>query len=321
MRLLPLLAMASLTLAASSTAAQIYPSRPIRIVITFPAGGPSDTVVRPIAQRLNDAWGQPVILDNRGGAGGVVGTEIVARAAPDGYNLLVGTAGGMAINPNLMASLPYDPFRDFAPVCMLVINPQILVAHPSLPANNVKELVALAKSKPGQLNFGSSGTGTATHLGMELLKLATGIDVVHVPYKGGAPAVTDLIAGQVQMIFVSMPSVMPHVQSGRLKALAVGSAKRVGSAPDVPTVAEAGYAGFEYANWNALFAPAGTPAAIVNKLNAEVVRILSDPALAQRLSAQGAEPAPGSPEALGRWLRQDYDRWKKVIKVGNIKPS
>jgi tripartite-type tricarboxylate transporter receptor subunit TctC len=313
--------MASLTLAADIAAAQTYPSRPIRIVITFPAGGPSDTVVRPIAQRLNEAWGQPVILDNRGGAGGVVGTEIVARAAPDGYNLLVGTAGGMAINPNLMASLPYDPFRDFAPVCMLVINPQILVAHPSLPANNVKELVALAKAKPGQLNFGSSGTGTATHLGMELLKLATGIDVVHVPYKGGAPAVTDLIAGQVQMIFVSMPSVMPHVQSGRLKALAVGSAKRVGSAPDVPTVAEAGYVGFEYANWNALFAPAGTPAAIVNKLNAEVVRILSDPVLAQRLSAQGAEPAPGSPEALGRWLRQDYDRWKKVIRVGNIKPS
>ncbi len=321
MRLLPLLTMASLTLAADIAAAQTYPSRPIRIVITFPAGGPSDTVVRPIAQRLNEAWGQPVILDNRGGAGGVVGTEIVARAAPDGYNLLVGTAGGMAINPNLMASLPYDPFRDFAPVCMLVINPQILVAHPSLPANNVKELVALAKAKPGQLNFGSSGTGTATHLGMELLKLATGIDVVHVPYKGGAPAVTDLIAGQVQMIFVSMPSVMPHVQSGRLKALAVGSAKRVGSAPDVPTVAEAGYVGFEYANWNALFAPAGTPAAIVNKLNAEVVRILSDPVLAQRLSAQGAEPAPGSPEALGRWLRQDYDRWKKVIRVGNIKPS
>lgn len=321
MRLLPLLAMASVTLMAEVAAAQTYPSRPIRIVITFPAGGPTDTVVRPIAQRLNEAWGQPVILDNRGGAGGVVGTEIVARAAPDGYNLLVGTAGGMAINPNLMASLPYDPFRDFAPVGMLVINPQILVAHPSLPASNVKELVALAKAKPGQLNFGSSGTGTATHLGMELLKLATGIDVVHVPYKGGAPAVTDLIAGQVQMIFVSMPSVMPHVQSGRLKALAVGSAKRVGSAPDVPTVAEAGYPGFEYANWNALFAPAGTPTAVVTKLNAEVVRILSDPALAQRLSAQGAEPAPGSPESLGRYLRQDYERWKKVIKTGGIKPG
>ncbi len=321
MRPFCLLAIAVLAMTAEAAVAQTYPSRPIRIVITFPAGGPSDTVVRPIAQRLAETWGQPVILDNRGGAGGVVGTEIVARAAPDGYNLLVGTAGGMAINPNLMAKLPYDPFRDFAPVCMLVINPQILVAHPALPANNVKELVALAKSKPGQLNFGSSGTGTATHLGMELLKLATGIDVVHVPYKGGAPAVTDLIAGQVQMIFVSMPSVMPHVQSGRLKALAVGSAKRVASAPDVPTVAETGYPGFEYANWNALFAPAGTPAAIVNKLNAEVVRILSDPALAQRLSAQGAEPAPGSPEALGRWLRQDYDRWRKVIKTGGIKPG
>ncbi len=313
--------MAGIAVGAANAADQPYPARPIRIIITFPAGGPSDTVVRPIAQRLNETWGQPVILDNRGGAGGVVGTEIVAHAAPDGYNLLVGTAGGMAINPNLLAKLSYDPFRDFAPVCMLVINPQVLVAHPSLPANNVKELIALAKARPGQLNFGSSGTGTATHLGMELLKLATGINVVHVPYKGGAPAVTDLIAGQVQMIFVSMPSVMPHVQSGRLKALAVGSAKRVQSAPDIPTVAEAGYPGFEYANWNALFAPAGTPAAILNKLNAEVVRILGDPALAQRLSAQGAEPASGTPDALARYLRQDYDRWKKVITAGGIKPE
>jgi tripartite-type tricarboxylate transporter receptor subunit TctC len=321
MRSLSVFFVAGIAAGAVNAADQPYPVRPIRIVITFPAGGPTDTVVRPIAQRLNETWGQPVILDNRGGAGGVVGTEIVAHAAPDGYNLLVGTAGGMAINPNLLAKLSYDPFRDFVPVCMLVINPQVLVAHPSLPANNVKELVALAKAKPGQLNFGSSGTGTATHLGMELLKLATGINVVHVPYKGGAPAVTDLIAGQVQLIFVSMPSVMPHVQSGRLKALAVGSAKRVQSAPEIPTVAEAGYPGFEYANWNALFAPAGTPAAIVNKLNTEVVRILGDPVLAQRLSAQGAEPAPGTPDALARYLRQDYDRWKRVITAGGIKPE
>lgn len=312
------LLVAVLLTSADASLAQSYPDKPIRIVVTFPAGGPTDAVARPISQSLSSTWGQPVIIDNRGGAGGIVGTEIVAHSAPDGYNLLIGTAGGMSINPSLHAKLSYDPFKDFAPISMLVINPQILVAHPALAASNVRELVALAKSKPGQLNFASSGTGTATHLGLELFKAATGINVVHVPYKGGAPALTDLIAGQVQLLFISIPSVMPQVKAGRLKALAVSSARRSLSAPDVPTVAESGYPGFEYVNWNALFAPAATPRAIISKLNTEVVKIMRDPDLAQKLVSQGAEPAPGTPEQLAQYMRVDFDRWRKVIRAAGI---
>lgn len=300
-------------------AADSYPGKPVRMVVTFPAGGPTDVIMRAIGQKLSASWGHPVVIDNRGGAGGVIGTEIVAHAAPDGYTFLVGTAGGMTINPALQAKLSYDPFLDFAPVAMLVINPQILVIHPSVPAQNLKELVALAKARPGQFNFASAGTGTATHLGLELLKLTTGIDVVHVPYKGGAPAVTDLIAGQVQMLFVSIPSVLPHVRAGKLKAIAVSSAKRSASAPDVPTVAESGYPDFEYSNWNALFAPARTPPPIIRKMNAEMVRILNDPEVSRRLTSQGADPAPGTPEALAKYMRNDHERWKKVIRAAGIK--
>jgi tripartite-type tricarboxylate transporter receptor subunit TctC len=308
-------------LAYASAAADAYPTKPVRFVVTFPPGGPTDTIVRVIGQRLTDLWGHPMILDNRGGAGGIVGTEIVARAAPDGYSFLVGTAGGMTINPALQPKLPYDPFRDFTPVGMLVNNPQILVAHPSLAAKNVKELVALAKAKPGQLNFASAGTGTATHLGLELLKLTSGIDVVHVPYKGGAPAVTDLIAGQVQLLWVSIPSVLPHVKAGRLRALAVSTAKRSASAPEIPTIAESGYPGFEYSNWNALFAPAKTPPAIVKQVNAAIGKILSEPDVAQKLISLGADPAPGSPEDLARYMRTDHERWNKVIRTAGIKPD
>ena len=302
-------------------AADAYPAKPVRFVVTFPPGGPTDTIVRVIGQRLTDAWGHPMILDNRGGAGGIVGTEIVAHAAPDGYSFLVGTAGGMTINPALQPKLPYDPFRDFAAVGMLVNNPQILVAHPGVPAKSLKQLVALAKAKPGQLNFASAGTGTATHLGLELLKITAGFDAVHVPYKGGAPAVTDLVGGQVQLLWVSIPSVLPHVKSGRLRALAVSTAKRSASAPDVPTVAESGYPGFEYSNWNALFAPARTAPDIVKKVNAAVVKILREPDIAQKLSSQGADPAPGSPEDLARYMRSDFERWKKVIGSAGIKPD
>jgi tripartite-type tricarboxylate transporter receptor subunit TctC len=301
--------------------ADAYPTKPLRMVITFPAGGPTDVVVRLITQRLTDEWGHPVIIDNRGGAGGIVGTEIVARAAPDGYTLLVGTAGGMTINPALHPRLSYDPFRDFAPVGMLVRNPQILVAHPSVAAKNLKELVALAKEKPGQLNFASAGSGTATHLGLELLKLTTGMQVVHVPYKGGAPAVADLIGGQVQLLWVSIPSVLPHIKAGRLRALAVSTAKRSASAPEVPTVAESGYPGFEYSNWNALFAPAKTQQAQIRKINSSVMKALKEPDIAQRLSTQGAEPAPGTPEELARYMRVDHERWKKVIATAGIKPQ
>ena len=322
-RFVQLLGSAALLLLALPPAhtAEIYPSKPLRVVITFPAGGPTDVIVRLVTQRLTDAWGHPVIIDNRGGAGGIVGTEVVAHAAPDGYTFLVGTAGGMTINPALHAKLSYDSFRDFAPVGMLVMNPQILIAHPSVAAKTVRELVQIAKDRPGQLNFGSAGSGTATHLGLELLKLSTGMQAVHVPYKGGAPALTDLIGGQIQVLWLSIPSVLPHVKAGRIRALAVSTLKRSASAPDVPTVAESGYPGFEYANWNALFAPAKTPQAHVRKINALVVQALNESDIAQKLTAQGADPAPGTPEELGRYMRIDYERWQKVISSAGIKPQ
>ncbi|MFN7087940.1 MAG: Bug family tripartite tricarboxylate transporter substrate binding protein [Burkholderiales bacterium] len=305
--------------ACHADAASSYPAKPIRMVVTFPAGGPTDVIVRTIGQKITDSWGVPVVVDNRGGAGGIVGTEIAAQAASDGYTFLVGTAGGMSINPALQPKLSYDPFRDFAPVAMLVVNPQILVVHPAVPGKTLKELVALAKARPGQLNFASAGTGTATHLGLELLKLTSGIDVVHVPYKGGAPAVADLISGQMQMLFVSIPSVLPHVHAGKLKAIAVSSRRRSASAPDIPTVAESGYPEFEYSNWNALFAPAKTPSQAIRKMNAEIVKILDTPEVGQRLTSLGADPAPGSPEELTRYMRIDHERWKKVIRAAGIK--
>jgi tripartite-type tricarboxylate transporter receptor subunit TctC len=311
----------ALTVTAVTEAADSYPSKPLRMVITFPAGGPSDVVVRLVTQRMTEEWGHPVIIDNRGGAGGIVGTEVVAHAPPDGYTFLVGTAGGMTINPALHAKLSYDPFRDFAPVGMLVMNPQILIAHPSVPAKTVRELVQYAKERPGQLNFGSAGSGTATHLGLELLKLSTGMQAVHVPYKGGAPALTDLVGGQIQLLWLSIPSVLPHVKSGRLRALAVSTLKRSASALEVPTVAESGYPGFEYANWNALFVPAATPQARIAKINARVVKALNEPEIAQKLVAQGADPAPGTPAELGRYMHTDHERWKKVISSAGIKPQ
>ena len=308
----------ALTVSAVTEAADSYPSKPLRMVITFPAGGPSDVVVRLVTQRMTEEWGHPVIIDNRGGAGGIVGTEVVAHAPPDGYTFLVGTAGGMTINPALHAKLSYDPFRDFAPVGMLVMNPQILIAHPSVPAKTVRELVQYAKERPGQLNFGSAGSGTATHLGLELLKLSTGMQAVHVPYKGGAPALTDLVGGQIQLLWLSIPSVLPHVKSGRLRALAVSTLKRSASALEVPTVAESGYPGFDYANWNALFVPAATPQARIAKINARVVKALNEPEIAQKLVAQGADPAPGTPAELGRYMHTDHERWKKVILEAKI---
>jgi tripartite-type tricarboxylate transporter receptor subunit TctC len=222
-------------LAQSKSGATDYPARPIRLVITYPPGGNTDLVGRAVAQKLVEAWGQQVVVDNRGGAGGVLGTVIAKQAAPDGYTLLLGTSAGMVLNPLLMSKVPYDAFRDFAPVSLVIINPQVLVVNPSLAATNVREFIALAKSKPGRLNFGSSGVGTPNHLGGEMLKAMAGIDIVHVPYKGGAAAITDLVAGQVQLVFSSAPSVVPHVRNGRLRALAVGSAKRTPAFPAMST--------------------------------------------------------------------------------------
>jgi len=299
--------------------AQSYPTKPIRWIVTYPPGGPTDVVARAIGAKLTEAWGQQIIIDNRAGAGGMIGTELGARAAPDGYTLLFGTSAGMTINPALQSKLPYDPVKDFAPVSLLVINPQLLVLNPTVPANSVKELVALAKAKPGQLNYASVGQGSPNHLGMELLKALTGTNIVHVPYKGTGPAITDLLGGQVQLMFNSMPTVLPLVRSGKLRALAVGSTQRISAIADIPTVAESGVPGFENVTWYGMFAPAKTPREIVNKLNAQVVRILAEPDMAQRLSSQGAEPRSSTPDELAKFMRVEFGRWAKVIKSAGVK--
>ncbi|MCX7136430.1 MAG: tripartite tricarboxylate transporter substrate binding protein [Proteobacteria bacterium] len=304
---------------ASATPAQTYPIRPIRWVVTYPPGGPTDVVARAIGAKLTEAWGQQIVIDNRAGAGGVIGTDIAAKAVPDGYTLLFGTSAGLTINPALNSKLPYDAVKDFAPVSLLVLNPQILVVHPAVPVNSVKELVALAKARPGQLNYASVGIGSPNHMGMELLKALTGIDIVHVPYKGTGPAITDLLGGQVQVMFNSMPSVIPLVASGKLKGLAVGSVQRSPAVPDIPTVAEAGVPGFENVTWYGMFAPAKTPHDIIVKLNKQVVQILASPEMAQRLASQGAEPRSSTPEELTKFMRVESERWKKVIKTAGIK--
>src|SRR5215213_7868082 len=249
-------------------AAQSYPSRPVRLVITYPPGGTTDFVGRPVAQKLSELLGQQVVVDNRGGAGGVIGTMIVAQAPPDGYTLLLGTSSGMLINPLLQRKLPYDGFRDFVPISRTNINPQALVANAALPLNNVKELLAYARANPGKLNVASSGVGTPNHLGAEMLKHMARIDIVHVAYKGGGPAMTDLIGGQTQIQFSSIPTVLTNVKAGRLKMLAIGSAKRSPALPDVPTIAEAGVPGYEYTTWYGIFGPRGMDKGAVEKLNA-----------------------------------------------------
>ena len=309
----------------SSAAAQsaapggAYPTKPIRLIITYPPGGNTDLVGRALAQKLTEAWSQQVIVDNRGGAGGVLGTVIAKQAAADGYTLLLGTSAGMVLNPLLMSKLPYDPFADFAPVSLVIVNPQVLVVNPALPAANVREFVSLAKAKPGQLNFGSSGVGTPNHLGGELLKAMAGIDIVHVPYKGGAASIADLIAGQVQLVFSSAPSVVPHVRNNRLKALAVGSARRTPALANVPTVAESGVPGYEYTTWYGVFAPAKTSAPIVSKLNAEIVRILSAPEMNQRFQSQGGDPVSSTPAELKTYMSEERARWERVIRTANLK--
>jgi tripartite-type tricarboxylate transporter receptor subunit TctC len=310
----------TITLLAIGTAgAQTYPSKPLRWIVTYPPGGPTDVVARAVGAKLSEAWHQQVVIDNRAGAGGIIGTELAAKAPPDGYTLLFGTSAGLCINPSLSNKLPYDPVQDFAPISLVVINPQLLVTNIALPAHSVKELIALAKSKPGQLNYASVGPGTPNHLGMELLKTLTAINVVHIPYKGTGPAITDLIAGQVQLMFNSMPSVLPHVRTGKLRAIAVGSANRSRAVPDIPTVAESGVPGFEYVTWYGLFVPAKTPKDIVQKLNDALVTILSDPEMSKWLISQGAEPAATTPAQLRRYMEEETQRWKKVIAAAHIK--
>jgi tripartite-type tricarboxylate transporter receptor subunit TctC len=321
MKLLPiLLAVAVGAVALPGTSlAQGYPSKPIRLIVPYPPGGPTDFVGRAVAQKLSESLGQQVVVDNRAGAASVIGTEIAARAVPDGYTLGFGTGGGLTVAP-LTIKTPYDPLKDFAPVAQLVISPQVVVAHPSVKANNMKELIALAKERPGTINYASVGTGSPNHLGGELLRFTTGIDIVHVPYKGTSPAITDLIAGQVQIMFSSMPTVLAHTKTGKLRLLATGGSRRTAAIPDTPTVAET-LPGFEVVTWYGIFAPTKTPPDIIRKLNGEIVRIMRQQDIRDRFEAQGLEPQSSTPQELGEYMRREHDKWSKVIRAAGIKPQ
>ena len=294
-----------------------YPVRPIRIIVPNSAGSATDGVTRSIAQRLTETLGQQVVVDNRAGASGIIGHQITMNAAPDGYTVLVSTSAGLVLNPLLM-KVPYDPNRDFAPISLLVISPQMLVSHTGLPARTVDELVALARERPGQLNCASPGFGTSNHLGCEMLKTMTMVNFLHVPYKGTAPAINDVVGGQVQFMFNSMPAVYPLAKAGKLRALAHGGTTRSPAAPEVPTVAET-IPGFQCITWYALIAPKGVPSAIIAKLNGEVVKMFADARFAQRIIDQGQEPQSSTPAELIAHMRAEFDRWSEVIKRAGIK--
>ena len=319
MNRLPLIILlpAALVLAAN-TCAQTYPVKTVRIVVPFPAGAGADTTTRLFTPKLTEALAQQFIVDNRAGAAGNIGAEAAARAAPDGYTLLVAPAS-LASSRSLYKNLGFDLARDFEPVAMLATAPFVLAVHPSVPVKSVKELIAFAKSRPGQLNFASTGIGGTNHLAAELFRHVAGIDIVHVPYKGTATAVPDLIGGQVSMMFTATLSSLPHVRAGRLRALAITSAKRSLAAPELPTVAESGLVGYEASTWFALLAPAGTPREIVVRLNAAIATIGQTPEIRDRLVAQGAEPLGGTPEQLGAFIRSEIEKWGKVVAVSGAR--
>jgi tripartite-type tricarboxylate transporter receptor subunit TctC len=300
-------------------AAQGYPSRPVHIVNPFTAGGPVDLLARAVGQKLNEAWGQPVIVDTRAGAAGNIGIEYVARAPADGYTLLVMPTGNAVVNPHLYAKLPYDTFRDFAPVTLLATVENALVVNPSVAAKSVPELVALARANPGKLTFASPGVGSQAHIAGEMLKSMAGVDMVHVPYKGMAPAMNDLLGGQVSFMFLSMSSALKQVETGKLRALGVASLKRAPAAPALPTIAEQGFAGFEAVSWYALMAPAGTPADVVDRIAAESARALRDPAVRERLVGLGADPVGNSPAELAGMLKRENARWGDFIRKAGIR--
>jgi len=296
-----------------------YPTKPIRLVVPFPPGGATDLIARAVAQKLGETWGQSVVVDNRPGAGGNIGTELVARSAPDGYTLEMGTVGTHAINASLYSKIPYDHVKDFAPVILVAGVPNVLVVNPAVPANSVQELIAYAKANPGKLNFASSGSGTSIHLSGELFKVMTGVQMTHVPYKGSAPALADLLGGQVQLMFDNLPPSLPQIKAGKLRALAVTSATRAPALPDVPTVAESGLPGFEASSWFGILAPAGTSPAIIAKINGEVAKWLASPEGKEKLASIGANAAGGSPEDFARHIQAETAKWAKVVKESGAK--
>lgn len=313
-----ILAAVSACLLAGAACAQDYPSRPVRVIVPFAPGGPNDIVARLVAQRLAASFGQPFAVENRPGAGGNVGTDYVAKSAPDGYTLLSAGPGSLIINP-LMGKVPYDTQRDFAPITLLARAPNALVEHPSLPARSVAELIALARSKPGAINYASGGNGSTPHLAGALFAAMAGVKLTHVPYKGTAPATTDLVGGQVQIAFLGIPAVLPHIRSGKLRVLAVTGLRRSSELPDVPTVDESGVPGYEVSPWYGLLAPAETPHAIVSRLSAEAARLARTPELAEKLAVQGAEAAGSTPEEYAAVIRTDTATWTRIIEHSGLR--
>ena len=299
--------------------AQSYPAKSIRIVVPFPPGGFSDIFARVLGAKFNESWSQPVVIDNRPGAGGNIGADIVAKSPPDGYTLVMGTVGTHAINATLFSKLAYDPIRDFAAVAFVVDAEGLLALHPSVPVNTPKELIALAKAKPGILIYGSGGAGTTGHLAGEIFKSMAKVDIVHIPYKGNVPAITDLLAGQTSMVFATLPTVLPYVKANKLRGTAVLGRERSSALPNVPTLAEAGLRGFEVNNWTGVYVPAGTPAAVVTKLNAEIQRVMRLPEVQARLSGEGLRYMATTPEQFAEFTRAEHAKWGPIVKASGAK--
>ena len=304
---------------APAAMAQSYPTKPVKLVVPFPPGGSLDITGRLLAQKLSEAWGQSVVVENKPGAGGNIGADMVAKSAPDGYTILLGALSTHAVNPNLYAKMPYDAVKDFAPITLIAITPNVLVVNAASPVNNVRDFVVYAKANPGKLAFGSGSNGSAGHLAGELFKVETGTDAVHVPFKGGAPATQALLAGDTQFMFDNLATAMAQVKAGKLKALAVTTAQRSPLVPELPTMAEAGLPGFDISTWYGLFAPAGTPPAIVAKWNADVTKILNTPDVRAKLMADGAEPAPNTPEQFAQMIARELSKYARIVKASGAK--
>lgn len=312
------LAAVSLLLTALASVAQSYPARPIRVVLPYPTAGTADTLLRPLAQRLTETLGQPVIIESKPGANGIVGSDFVAKSPNDGYTVVLGAIGPFAVSGS-MQKLPFDPVKDFSPISFLAAVPNVLVVHPSMPVKSVAELVAYAKRRQGQLNYGSAGVGSSNQLAAELFNQAEGLSITHVPYKGGAPAQADLLGGRLTLIFDNLPAAIPHIKSGGFKALAVTSLRRQSSLPEVPTMEESGYATFEAGSWFGLLAPAGTSRVVIERLNTAIVSAMREPALRDRYLSQGFDLNPGTPEQFADFMRVEATKWARVVKLANIK--
>lgn len=321
-RTLAWLAFLALALASGGAAAQAgFPARPVTLTVGFAPGGGTDTAARIVAKKLTENIGQTVVVENRAGAGGNIAAQHIASAPPDGYTIHLTSVGPMSVAPHMVKDLPYDPRRDIAPITMGVVFPNVIVVHPSVPAKTLAEYVAIAKAKPGELNYASSGIGGAGHLTGELFKQRAGIDIVHVPYKGGGPAMTDLLGGRVTMYPAVPSTAQPHIEAGKLRALATTGAKRTATMPNIPTVAESGYPGFEATNWYAFVAPGKTPPEILDYWNRELVKALNDPSVRSELAKHGLEPMPGTREELARYIDKESETWGKVVRQANIKPE